>query len=760
MIGDGDGNRDPGEALGGTTDASSIFGDASHVEYQLTLDGGSSHVNVTSVHLHETMGELCRGSVHAQTHEPIAEADLIGKDVCLTIERGAERRSFRGIVRSVSARNRHDGQHVSVDVVPALFMLGQTIDYRIYQDITVPDLVAQIVQELLGSRGRKVKSPDLTQPHPTHEYLVQHHETHLEFLTRLCDEEGIFFYFDHDYDDEEHEVLVLADSNQGRPTIPTSGASVPYHPNATQAERHEVATAFDHHEQLGATDAVVSGYDWTNPRARVSTDNTGRGRWDGPALEVHDHFDLVRHHRYSGTQYNENTVTERARHRIEQLDLARQQWNVDTTVLSAATGHTFRLQGSDHDGEYLIIAVTGRGEANREGAGSYQNTLHVVPKSLPYRPPPPRRRQVVGPETATVVGPAGEEIWTDKHGRIKVQFHWDRRGQNDEHSSAWLRCVHGWAGPSWGSIFIPRIGMEVMVMFLGGDPDRPVVTGCLYNGENTPPYTLPDEKTKSTIKSNSTIGGGGYNELRFEDKKGSEEVWIHAQKDFNEVVEHDHSTHVKHDQSNRVDHDQSELIGNDQALRVKHDRSKKIDNDETTKIGHDRTEDVIHDETVTVHNDRTHHILHDDTLNVTNGRTLSVLNGQTEKILNGNTVSITGDRNTQIKEHDNLTVTSQYNVEVGAHWKMKCSQTQIFADGSQIFAEAPRVLQWKIVDSTAFLHLQSGQVQIKGNDKIVIQTTGSKIEMTPDEINIQAPTIKINGANLVDIDGALVKIKC
>src|SRR5690606_2699053 len=195
--------------------------------------------------------------------------------------------------------------------------------------------------------------------------------------------------------------------------------------------------------------------------------------------------------------------------------------------VSAQPGHVFELQGADlHDDRYVIVAMSSTGTAGENG-GEYTNSLRVIPTRMPYRPPPIERPMMPGPETATVVGPEGEEIYTDKHGRIKVQFHWDRQGQRNAQSSAWIRVSQAWAGPGWGFLFIPRIGMEVIVSFLGGDPDRPIVTGCVYNGSNPTPYTLPDEKTKSTIKTNSSLGGGGSNELRFEDKKGSEEVYIH-----------------------------------------------------------------------------------------------------------------------------------------------------------------------------------------------------------------------------------------
>jgi type VI secretion system secreted protein VgrG len=756
--------RDVGEAFDGVTGLiEGVGGEGADVDYHVTIEGVSCQLNVTSVQLHERMSELSRATVDTQTQDPLSEPELIGKDVRLSIERDAEQRSFRGIIRSASVRQGNDGHHVSLEIVPAMYMMAQTVDSRIYQNLTVPELVEQLVEEMVGSRDRKVEVGDLQETYPRHEYLVQHHESHIQLITRLCDEEGIFFYFDHDYDEEEHEVLVLADANENRPMIrETFDGRVLYSSNGAQASRHETATSVHHREEIGATDAVVSGYDWSNPGSPVRSAKTGRGNWSGPPLEAHDHFDNVRHHEYSGTQYGRHTAERQAKIRTEQLDLARQHWSVESTVVSAAIGHTFALEGSeDRDGEYLIIGLFSHGEANREGVGVYRNTLQVVPKTMPYRPPPPARRMMPGPETATVVGPPGEEIHTDEHGRIKVQFHWDRRGQNDDHSSAWIRCTQGWAGPGWGMVFIPRIGMEVLVSFLGGDPDRPVVTGCLYNGQNTLPYPLPEEKTKSTIKTNSSLGGGGYNELRFEDKKGSEEVWIHAQKDFNEVVEHNHSTRVKNDQTNTVDHDQTETVGHDQKLRVKNNRTKTVDVDETNTITGNRTTTVGPeggDETLYVKKKRYEQIEGaEDWEVVTTGSKYTDVDVGAYDIYTGGRFQVFSSDATVFECKENAYLQSYGNIQ------LKAGETKV-----HYFAHSNGQLDIKTQLATQIE--AETRVNVKGKEKVFVAsdseielTVGenTRIKLTPGEINIEAPTVKINGQNLVDIDsGGQVTIKC
>jgi type VI secretion system secreted protein VgrG len=614
---------------------------------------------------------------------------------------------------------------LNVDVAPALWLATQSLDSRVYQDLTVPELVEKVSNELLGGRSRTVKR-DLTQTYEKHEYLVQHRESHFDFISRLMREEGIFFYFDHDEDESEHEVLILADSNTNRPLVrPNHDGVVEYEEQENQREGREVAFHVHREQHIGPTDAVVRGYDWTNPGLNVHHERTERADWNGPRLEVYDHHHAVRHHGYDdgGGSYRSHTADRHSRLRTERLDLARNRWTVGTTVVTAQPGHVFELQGADtHDGRYLIVAMASSGGSEGHGGGEYTSSLEVIPADMPYRPPQPQRPSMPGPETATVVGPAGEEIYTDKHGRIKVQFHWDRQGQNDEHSSTWIRVAQGWAGTGWGFLFIPRIGMEVIVSFLGGDPDRPVVTGCLYNGTHPTPYALPDEKTKSTIKTNSSLGGGGSNELRFEDKKGSEEVYIHAEKDFNEVVENNHSTRVKHCQANTVDVNQTETIGGEQKMTVKKDRFKAIEQSEWTEITLNRTETVHGAEDVTIDATRGHWVKMDDSLRV-----------------DGN---------------ESVTVAGRYQV-------VEAGTEKLVLDNQGWWESAHRI-KLHVADTAAQVNMHNnGKLEIAAASEIRIHVGSSSIKLSASCIEIASPTVKINGGNLVQIDsGGEVKIKC
>ncbi len=738
-----------------------LLGSRQVVHFEMEIEGGPASLTVAHVELYESLGELYDGRISATfgSHEHVDEHDLLAKNVTLRIERGVERRSFRGIVRTATVRGVREHQELDLTVVPALWLASEIVDSRIYQDISVPDLVEQLVEELLGKRERKMKK-ELTRTYDKHEYLVQHRESHYDFLARLMREEGIFYYFDHDDDESQNEVLVLADSNRNlRRARESHGGFVDYEEQEDRQEGREVAFEVHRRESVGASDVAIRGKDWTNPPVQVQHERKQRADWKGPPLEVYDHHHAVRYHAYDegGGSYTSHTAELESQLKAERLDLARHSWTVSTTVVTAQPGRVFELRGADaYDGRYLIVSMTGFGDSGNEHGGTYANELVVVPEDMPYRLPKTERRSMPGPETATVVGPSGEEIWTDKHGRIKVQFHWDRQGKLDEHSSAWIRVQQNWAGAGWGFVFIPRIGMEVIVQFLGGDPDRPIVTGCLYNGTNTPPYPLPADKTKSTIKTNSSLGGGahGSNELRFEDKKGSEEVYIHAEKDFNEIVEHDHSTHVKNDQTNTVDGNQTEKVGKDQKMTVVQNRTKTIEQNETTTVKGERKETVEKDEHVKVQQNRSHQVLADDTLQVGGKHTLVVKNGQITEIL--------GDRNSTVTTHDNLTVAGQYNIEVGSSWKAWCTHSNIFMDGKRIFGEAAVVDLQGLGGHAQLVITATGAAYLKAVRTIELECGASKIVMSPSEVSIEAPTVRINAAGgNCEIDAqAQVRIKC
>jgi type VI secretion system secreted protein VgrG len=327
------------------------------------------------------------------------------------------------------------------------------------------------------------------------------------------------------------------------------------------------------------------------------------------------------------------------------------------------TGCLFKLINyprEDQNREYLIISSSyslGPQEYESAFAGGngsiFSCGITAIDKQQAYRAPRITPKPIVqGPQTAIVVGKAGEEIWTDQYGRVKVQFHWDRYGEDNENSSCWVRVSQPWAGKNWGAVAIPRMGQEVIVSFREGDPDQPIITGRVYNEDNMPPYELPANATQSGVKSRSSKGGApdNFNELRFEDKKGSEEVYIHAEKDQNNVVENNEST--------SVGNDRSETVGNDETISIGNNRTEDVGNDETITIGNNRTETVGTDETITIGSNRTESVGADETVTIGSNRSVTIGSSKTE------TISINKAETIGVAKE--LTIGGAYQVTVGA----------------------------------------------------------------------------------------------
>lgn len=727
------------------------------VTFTVAVDGlHGLGLGVQAVHLQERLNELSSCGIDILCAGPAPDAhELLGKDVKLTISRRSELRCFRGLILSASSAERVEGTVLHVQAVPAAWLLTRRVESRIYSDMSVPAIIKSVIEEHLGPRRRTIDI-QLTRDYPELEYVVQYRESCWAFVSRLCEREGIFFYFDHE--NAEHEVLVLADTSAGRPKARASADSrIAYWADPAQAPDHEAVSEIQHHEEYGINDTLVAGFDWTNPRLDVRGAASGRGS-HSPVLELYDHTDVVRHFDYRSGQYGQHDASRQANLRAEAADLDRESWNMATTAVSMQAGYLFELTGAPDpklDQRYLVVGLSAAGGATEGSAGYWSSSVEVVPTSMPYRPP--RRTAlptVLGPETAIVVGRRGNgqekeederrdsnsEIYTDQHGRVKVQFHWDRHGQHDERSSCWIRVAQGWAGPGWGTFFLPRIGMEVIVNFVGGDPDRPIIMGCLYNGQNAPPYALPEHQTRSTIKTNSSTGGDGYNELRFEDKKGSEEIWVHAERDMNVVVENDRTTHVVRDRTDRVDRDHDETVGRNQTNRVVAHRSSTVGR-ETIAVGGDRRVEVHGKEGLTTHATRTEVIGQEYATTVKEGnRVIRVDDGVYDLH--------------QVKSNHNKLLLDELAATLFSSAMVDCKAAGDIADG-------PRAQLRLLADGLVELVSWESKTLIAAKTELKLSVGENvSITLTESEVEIQAPTVKVNGANLTDIKGGIVKINC
>lgn len=626
------------------------------------------------------------------------------KECTLSIERSDQRRLFKGIIRKARVdRSVGDTVEVVLHVVPAIWLLSQVVTSRVHQNTTIPALVAALVDELLGARQRTVRD-DTTQVHEEHEYLVQYQESYFDFINRLCEQEGIFWYLDHETD---RETLVLADSSAGLPRAREGEDARLEHAGRGSLAQEEI-TAVDHDQQLGPTDVSLSEYDWTRPRVPMRGQQIARGEGT-PALEIYDHTDAITFHRYSSPAFAADTGATQAQLIAERLDLDRQDWSMQGSLVGARPGHVFEVVNcpdEELDGEYMIVSVSSSGISSGGRTGTYRSEMRVVPTQLPYRPPRTTPRPVIaGFESATVVTD-GQEIQTDVHGRVKVQFHWDRLGERNDQSSCWLRVVHNWAGEGFGTFFLPRKGMEVIVGFLGGNPDRPIVTGCVYNGDNRARVELDAKKTQSVIRTKSSPDSEGFNELRFEDETGGEFISVHAQKDYNETVLHDHSTHVHNDQTNTVDGNQTEKVGREQKMTVDKNR----------------------------------------TVHVKGSQSFSIDGGE-------ETDGITGSK-LQIKGDYKVDVSDWIEIEAPTHIQIKCGDSIIRMEPGRISLHAGPGAEI-VLDANARVQSNAGSCATLDDDVKVSASTGGALALTGD-----AELSSIAGSNvLLDVNAKVTSSK-
>jgi len=734
------------------------------VEFHLEVAGLEGQWGITAVSLQEGLNVVPNAQVKARYAGHPERSDLKLAEAKLTIERGEHIREFKGLVFHARVKEGDEDSEVTLKIAPAATYLAHKINNKIHQNVTVVEAIVETYKGMLGPLQRSVDESLLQRSYETREYIVQYQESNLSFLSRLAEEEGIFWFFEHD---GEKEVLVLADTVGNLPQARAGDqGQAPYHPDPRQAPDGESIFEVESDEAFGATDMVVRGWDWTNPTLDVVGERTGRGDSD-PATEVYDHTDALILHGYSGGQYQGNTAETQAQLRAERLDLDRQHWSMSATVVSAVPGRTLEVVGSpgDFDKRYLIVSMTSHGSATEGVSGTWTSSIEVVPTELPYRPPHRTPRPVVhGPETAIVVGPDGSEIHTDEHGRVKVRFHWDRdHAPRENDSSCWMRVAHNWAGPGFGTFFLPRIDMEVVVSFLGGNPDRPIVTGCVYHGTNRAGVELDAKKTQSLIRTKSSPNSEGFNEMRFEDEAGNEFIYVHAEKDYTEEVEHDHSTHVKHCQTNTVDVDQTETVGHDQKLTVKNNRRKDVTGEERATVTGYRFDKVIDNEDVIREGVRNREVKLDDYVTVKEGhRTVHVQTGEDREVYDGG-------RSTAVKVHDNLscldgasrseTITGQRNQWVTKKYTLVQGDTEKFIlDGSGYWESAQMV---RVITGSSTLQMKAGgDIAINASSSVSVEVGSSKFEIKPGSISIEADEIQLKaGESALKLEASKATLK-
>ncbi|NVN91643.1 MAG: type VI secretion system tip protein VgrG [Desulfuromonadales bacterium] len=528
----------------------------------------------------------------------ISFADIVGKNVTVSILLAdASERYFNGVI-SRFAQGRGGGDRggdprfssYRATMVPWLWLLTRTADSRIFQKLSVPDIIEKIFKDL-GFNDFKLK---LQGTYAKRDYCVQYRETDFNFVTRLMEEEGIQYFFEHE---KGKHTLILADSPQENKPCPHQ-STARYQLSGEGRMEEDVITGLDRMQEIRPAKYTLNDFNFEIPNTDLKANVPSSHKLGPGEREIYD---------YPGMYAKKNEGDRLARIRMEEEEAQITTIIGSSSCRAFTSGYRFSLTSffrSDmNNKEYVLATIEHGAEQGWEDKSdlTYSNRFTCIPFDIPFRPPRLTPKPVVhGSQTAIVVGPKGDEIYTDEHGRVKVQFHWDREGKKDENSSCWIRVAQVWAGASWGAMYIPRIGQEVIVDFLEGDPDRPIITGRVYHGMNKPPYPLPAEKTKSTIKSNSSLGGGGFNEFRFEDKKGSEEIFLHGQKDWtiailndkNQTVGHDETLGVGNNRTKKVGVNQSETIGVNKDIKVGANHSEMIGANMSLTVGANKTETV------------------------------------------------------------------------------------------------------------------------------------------------------------------------
>jgi type VI secretion system secreted protein VgrG len=620
--------------------------------------------------------------------------------VKMTLSDGGTR-VINGMISKFRTKELAEGLTVyEAEIRPWWWFYSLTEDFRIFQNQSIPDIVKAVLKG--GPLSFKC-----IKPHPPHEYRVQYGESHLDFVQRLMEEEGIFWFAEHT---DDQCTLVVADDNSAiKPVVKLRMSTV-----AHDTEDEFVLGSFFTEQNVRVGQYTATDYNFETPSTTLLSHVSGKD-----ASEVFE---------FPGGFETKDDGTRLSRLRHEEI-LA-EQVEAEGVGRCRAVRVGARVEISKHsnasaNGTYLVTSVkevANLGDFRSAGdpGFSYHTTFTATPVDTPYRPerstPQPR---AVGYETAVVVGPAGEEIFTDKYGRVKVQFFWDRQGKKDDKSSCWMRVSTAWAGKGWGAIHTPRIGQEVLVAFLNGDPEDPIIIGRLWNAEQMPPYSLPSNKTQSGIKSRSTLQGSpdNFNEIRFEDKKGSEEVYIHAEKDKKIVVEHDRTSSVGHDNSEEVKNDEQVHIGNNQSLSVGKnqtisvgdDRSVSVGKDETYDVGKNRSTSVGEGDRLTVGKDRSEDIGKNDTLTVGENRKSTV--GKDDEI------TVEQNRSTSIGKSDELKVGKNLLIDVAEEVVIKTGDASI-----TMKKDGTITIKGKDITLNG-----SGKINVKASSDVVVK--GSKVSV-------------------------------
>ena len=619
----------------------------------------------------------------------IKDKDIVGKNITFWVEfPDGSPRYFNGIVQRFAYAGTGDRMSVyRASVVPWFWLLTRTTDCRIFQDKSVPD----IIKEVIGEAGFAADlEPNLSGPHPKWDYCVQYRESDFNFLTRLMEIEGIFYYFKHE---KGKHTLVLGDSKSAYASGPDS--SVQFLANISQPEDTDQIKAWEHQYEYRSGKWAFTDYNFETPSTSLLVQTNSR-----IGLPTADKFELFD---YPGEYEKKSEGTDDIKLRMEEEEAGYDVVIGESVCRGFNPGFKFKLDKHHNSAEegkgYVVTGVRHQARVGSTYVGGetasdiYRNSFTCIPDSVTYRPPRTTRKPLIhGLQTAVVTGPPGDEIHLDKYGRVKVQFHWDRLGKKDDKTTCYIRVMQPSAGKGWGTMMFPRIGQEVVVAYLEGDPDRPLITGVVYNAGQMPAYDpSSDHKTKWGMKSNSSPGGNGFNELRFDDKAGKEQIFLHAQ----------------YDMDSKVLHDSRETISGNVHTTIGGNNYEKIGGNRDAQLGGNLQETV-------------------------KGNVLYAVNGNEDqtylanlkqKVVGNHDTTISGNRNQQVTGTYSLTGSADLLQKLGSNFAVDAGMSVHIKAGMTLILEAGMQLSLKVGGN--FVDLSPAGVAINGMPMVMINSGGA-----------------------------------
>lgn len=688
--------------------------------FYFTITGLKYQTAVQRFSVEEAISECYLVKLWLVSEDQIDPEEVLEKEALLALTGQDENRNFHGVISQISLTGQ-DGRFYlyQAHLVPSFWFLSLNSDFRIFQEKTVVEIADEMLKA--GTHGGRHVFR-LVNDYHKRRYCAQYGESDWQFVCRLLEEEGIFYFFEHSQD---KHVLVIADGTVAYASI-AGESDLQYHLEDGMVPEKETVSRFVFSRSIRPGKVTQTSYNFKRPSLDLTVQQQ---------RESHRNLDV---YEYPGNYGYQERGDRMARIRLEEKRTLREFAEGTSNCRRFVPGCTFTL--TDHDfydlnTTYLLIRSMHKGTqshvlAEQSGIGgdcSYFNEFLAIPAKVMLRPERILTKpHVKGLQSAIVVGPPGEEIYPDEYGRVKVQFHWDREGQHNERSSCWLRISQPWSGQSWGVINIPRVGDEVLVDFINGDPDWPIIVGSVNNADSPALYHLPADKTRSGIRTRSYPRGGhdNFHELRFDDRKGSEEIYLQSEKDWNILVKHDKAQNVGHDEALHVGSNRLKTVGVDQMVQVGANHTEKIGANKSVSVGANKRETVGMNsaENVGLAKELSTGGLYQVTVGAAMNET--VIGAKTEEVGITKLVMVKGDMTEKVFGNRHLTVDQDLSATVSKNTCLKAQSIIFEATDEIVFKAGGATISLKssgdvVITGATITEKAGGEIVIKGSKTLV-----------------------------------------